>query len=311
MRRLDNALVLGGGGFLGSWLVRALLSHGASVVAVDRPGAVAVGGSNGVEAIEGDVLAMDLVGLLDGGRFDALFHLANASFVPPSLEDPAGDLRANAATTIAVLEALRSVPDPPVIAFASSAAVYGTGRVFPMTEDHPLEPVSPYGVSKLAAENYIAQYHRLYGVPGISFRIFSLYGPGQRKQVVYDWMQRLRGGERPLRVAGRADVSRDLVFVEDAAECFLEVTRRAPATGEAYNVASGDAVTLGDLVERAARALGVPAEAEFAGEVRRGDPYRWQGDNSRARALGVDFPTGLDEGLKRTADWLIGEEGRS
>jgi UDP-glucose 4-epimerase len=174
-----------------------------------------------------------------------------------------------------------------------------------MTEDHPLEPVSPYGISKLAAETYVRLYAQLYGFPTFSVRPFSVYGPRQRKLVVYDLLCRAADGEDPLVVLGSPEVSRDFVFVADCARALLMLARRAPAHGEAYNVATGVGTPLGTLVPVLLESVGVEATILFTGDVRPGDPLRWEGDPSRAQALGATFDTPLAEGLRQTADWLL------
>jgi UDP-glucose 4-epimerase len=186
----------------------------------------------------------------------------------------------------------------------SSAAVYGDAQYHPMSEDHPLEPKSPYGVSKLAAERYVRLYGRLHGVRGFSVRPFSIYGPRQRKLVVYDLLTRLHDGERPLRVLGSPDVSRDFVFAEDAARAMVGLARAAEAGGEAYNVASGHSTSLRELVTTLIEITAVDTAVEFTGAVRAGEPLHWTGDPDRARALGIRCDTSLDDGLRKTAEWF-------
>jgi UDP-glucose 4-epimerase len=217
---------------------------------------------------------------------------------------PIDDLERNAVTTLAVLEGARHARRSPLVGFISSAAVYGEGRHMPMTEDHPLEPVSPYGISKLAAETYVRLYAELYGFPTFSVRPFSLYGPRQRKLVVYDLLCRATDGEDPLVVLGSPEVSRDFVYVADCARALLVLARRAPALGEAYNVASGAGTPLGVLVPAILKAVGSDVSVAFTGSVRPGDPLRWEGDPARARALGATFDTPLEAGLRRTAEWF-------
>jgi UDP-glucose 4-epimerase len=304
MGGLSCAIVVGGAGFLGSWLVDVLLVEGVAVTVLDpRPG-----NENGrAERIGSPVEDVDLGVLVDERQTDTIFQLAGTGLVPLSVSLPLDDLGRNAATTLAVLEGVRASSRRPRVVFVSSAAVYGEGRRMPMDESHPLEPVSPYGVSKLAAEHYVRVYARMHGIEGLSVRPFSLYGPRQRKLVVHDLLTRLLDGENPLVVAGRADVTRDFVFVEDAARALAVLARNAPARGEAYNLASGEPVSLGTLVKELAAAAGRSPEVRFTDKLRPGDPLRWDGDPSAAAALGVELRTTLRDGLRRTAAWLAGE----
>lgn len=302
MRKIERALVLGGAGFLGSWLVEHLDAEGIEPFVVDQ----AATDASSSNAVHGDVRAVDLRSLLLDHRIDAIFHFATAAYVPPSVDNPLADLEQNVATTIAVLEAARRSELRPMVVLASSAAVYGEGVRLPIDEEHPLEPVSPYGVSKLAAERYLRLYHRLYGLPSVAVRMFSLYGPRQRKQVVYDLLMRAHQGESPLAVVGRPEVSRDLVFVGDAARAMLTLARAAPGAAEAYNLASGQATTIGELATAIVEVMGLDTSLAFSGQVRPGDPLMWLGDPSKAAQLGVTCPTPLLDGLRLTADWLVG-----
>jgi UDP-glucose 4-epimerase len=308
-RAIRRPLVLGGRGFLGQWLVAALRSEGLAPSVVDRAFEAMQAPRGSEDLVSGDVRSVNLASIIADRKIDVVFHLATAAYVPPSIDDPITDLRQNVETTLAVLEAARRSDPRPLVVLASSAAVYGEAISVPMSEDHRLSPVSPYGVSKLTAEHYLALYSRLHGVPGIAIRMFSLYGPGQRKQVVYDLMCRAMNGEPPLTVLGTSGASRDLVYVQDAARAFIQLARAAPATGEAYNLAAGRPTTIGQLADAIVRVLGLTLPVAFTGESRPGDPLHWHGDNSMAKSFGVDFPTDLEEGLRRTAAWLRGDRG--
>src|SRR4051794_11150044 len=264
MRELSHALVLGGSGFIGSWLVERLLDEDAGVTVLDRahddlPRAP-------TRRLVAEVTEQSVAEALTRDKVDAVFQLAGTPQVPPSVERPVEDLESNVLTTLAALEAMRRTRSRAVIVLASSAAVYGDGRYHPMDEEHPLEPKSPYGVSKLAAEGYVSLYARLHGVRGLSVRPFSVYGPRQRKLVIYDLLTRLHGGERPLRLLGSPDVSRDFVFAKDAAQALLALARSAEAVGEPYNVASGRPTSLQELATMLVELSGMDADIEFTGD---------------------------------------------
>jgi len=304
MRGVGHALVVGGAGFVGGWLVERLVREGIETTVLDRS-AGSKGTVPGVEVIAEDVSRVHVQGIVEERGIDSVFHLAGTPSVPPSLTRPIEDLERNAGTTLSVLEGVRRARRPPLVAFVSSAAVYGDGRRMPMSEDHPLRPVSPYGVSKLAAETYVRLYAQLYGVPTFCVRPFSLYGPRQEKLVVYDLLRRAVGGEDPLVVRGSPEVSRDFVFVRDCVAAMLVLARYAPAHGEAYNIASGTGTPLGTLVPLLLQAAGLETAVEFTGTVRPGDPLRWEGDPSAARALGATVDTRLVDGLRQTAEWFL------
>jgi UDP-glucose 4-epimerase len=310
VREVKRALVVGGAGFIGSRVVRTLLDQGVRTTVIDDLSSGTERRVDNAELIVADIREARLEEIMRERRIDAVFHLANAAYVPPSVQWPVDDLQRNAVTTLAVLEGVRRLDEPALVVYASSAAVYGEAQHMPMREDHPIQPKSPYGVSKFASEQYLRLYSNLYGIPSLSVRLFSIYGPGQRKQVVYDLMHRAFGGQDPLTVLGSPDVSRDLVFVEDAARAFVTLARAAPAGGEAYNIASGTPTTLAALVSTLLSVAALDVPVRFTGDVRPGDPLHWEGDPTRAVALGVRCDTPLADGIRRTAEWFLEEGGR-
>ena len=300
---MKQAVVLGASGFLGAWVARELVSQGIPVTTVGRRTSAEVPRLD----VEADILDLDLVSICNDA--DVIFHLAGTGDVPQSLHEPDIDLRANARTTVTLLDAARRATDPPRVVLVSSAAVYGESISVPMTENHPLLPISPYGVSKLAAEHYVRVFHRLYGLPGFAVRPFSVYGPGQRKLVVHDLLQRILDGEDPLLISAPAHVTRDFVYVQDVAAAIVALAGRTPAHGEAYNLASGRPTSLRELADALLLATGSSAEAVFVGDQAPGSPAHWYGDASKAASLGVSLDTPLPRGLAATVRWLT--EARS
>lgn len=303
MRSLNRAVVVGGGGFYGSWIVDALLAEDAEVSVVDSRGCLPdhVGR---VGVFELDAERSDLSDVLPELAPDVIFQLRGTGLVPVSVADPIKDMDRNLRSTLGVLESARAMSRPPLVVFVSSAAVYGEAVVLPMDESHPLRPLSPYGISKLAAEHYVRLYADLFGLSTLSVRPFSIYGPRQRKLAVYDLMVRALGGEAPLRVHGSPEVTRDFVYVADAAAAAVALARSAPGTGEAYNIASGRPTTIGELVHTIVSEASPGRVVEFTGELRPGDPLRWEGDGTLARSFGATFDTDLGDGLRETVAWL-------
>lgn len=310
VRELRSALVLGGAGFFGRWILAALRADGVEVVSLDRAPRHRLRGLD-VESVHGEVAEGDRVlrDLLAQRQFDLVVQAVGTGSVPRSLQHPLGDLASNVTTTLTVLEALAALPVRPLLVHASSAAVYGDSVRLPMDEGHPLVPVSQYGISKLAAEHYVRLYARMHELPALTVRPFSLYGPGQRKLVVYDLLARIEAGEDPLVVRGHPEVTRDLLYVEDAARCLVTLARAAPGRGEPYNLSSGHGTALGELAAALVAAAGSGTEVRFTGDVRPGDPLRWEGHSGRAAALGALATTPIEEGLARTVDWYRGAAG--
>lgn len=300
-------LVTGGGGFIGSHLVTALARQNAHVMVVDN---WKTGQPTNLAAVSGNVtIAPCALGEwlkgeeLERREFDFVFHLAANAYVPPSVDNPRFDFEANVVNTFELLEALRILPHPPRLVNTSSAAVYGNPTQMPIREDSPLAPISPYGVSKLTGERYAAVYAPLYGMRISSVRLFSVYGPRQQKQVVFDFIRKLREDPKHILVHGDGSQARDFVFVTDVVNALLIVAEHAPGHGEALNVASGVVHTIADLVAECSRALGVTPEIEYTGKVRPGDAERWQVDIKALKALGFAPQIDLRQGIEIIRDW--------
>jgi UDP-glucose 4-epimerase len=176
--------------------------------------------------------------------YDAIFHFAANAYVPPSVANPAWDYQINFESTFQLLEAMRAVQHPATLVYASSAAVYGNPLRIPVSETDATFPISPYGVGKLAAERYVAVYSGLYGIRAASLRLFSIYGPRQRKQVVYDLMERISQNRDELFIHGDGTQERDFGYVEDVARAAMIVAERGALGGEVYNVGSGQPVSI-------------------------------------------------------------------
>ncbi|MAE70018.1 MAG: hypothetical protein CME06_06070 [Gemmatimonadetes bacterium] len=298
-------LVLGGAGFIGSHIVEELIDRGEHCLVVDdlssscaKPEA-----SDQLELIVDDAGSERVLEMLGQERFAAVLHLAGSAYVPPSVDDPAMDFDANLVLPLRLLLRLREIESPPPFVLASSAAVYGDPRRMPITDETPSAPISPYGVSKLAAERYVDVFAKLYRIPAASLRLFSVYGPRQRKQVVFDLIGKTLADPREVEILGDGTQARDLVYVADVARAFIEIVKCAPLCGETYNVATGRSVTTADLAREIAACLGEAPEFRFTGAVRPGDPQRWRGDAGRLNGIGIIADTSIEDGLPATVEW--------
>ncbi len=301
----SSIVVTGGAGFIGAHLVRRLLSLGARVTVVDDMSAASARPCpDSVRLYRLRLPNPSLREILEESRATYLFHLAGEAYVPPSMDAPVPDLRNNAELTLHVLEAVRRAVPAPQLVFASSAAVYGSPTTLPIQEDTPICPISPYGVSKYAAEQYVSLYARIHGLQAAALRLFSVFGPGQRKQVIYDLIAKLRANPRELFVHGSGAETRDFIYVEDVVAAAILVMTRAPLRGESYNVASGAAVTIRDVVATVAGCLEVAPAVTFSGEVRPGDALNWLADIGRLRALGFAPSVSLSQGVARITRWF-------
>ena len=308
-----RTLVTGGAGFIGSNLVDALLARGDEVTAVDdlstgRRQNLEEALAHGAELVEADIRdAAAMSELLAARRPEVVFHLAAQIDVRRSVADPYFDASINVGGTANLLEASRGAGVRRFVFVSTGGAIYGEGdgQDLPLGEGAPVEPLSPYGQSKFAAEGYVALYRRLYGLPGISLRLGNVYGPRQdplgEAGVIAIFCGRLRSGEAPV-VYGDGRQTRDYIYVGDVVAATL-----AAADGDAagaFNIGTGRETSVLDLIERLRGLSGGAGrfEPEFA-PARPGEVQRIAIDPERARdGLGWTPSTGLDEGLRRTLE---------
>lgn len=293
-------LVVGGAGFIGSHITERLLRFGAKVIVIDDL-------SNGKErnlatsnplltVIRGDVRTYDFDAL---GTISGIFNEAARALLP-SFEDPVTDLLVNAGGTIRLLEYARK--HDLKLVHASSGSVYGNPSKIPITEEHPLNPISPYGVSKLSSEYYCSMYHREYGLDVVALRYFNVYGPRQTLSeemgVIPIFVRRALDG-RPLRIFGDGKQTRDFLNVSDVVSANLLAFSAKEAGGEIVNIGGeGREVSVEQLAHMVMRLCGVDVPISYA-DAKPGDIRRLVADNERARKLiGYEPKVSLKQGLE-------------
>ncbi|HSC74553.1 MAG TPA: NAD-dependent epimerase/dehydratase family protein [Gaiellaceae bacterium] len=297
-----RALVTGGAGFIGSNVVDALLARGDDVHVLDdlsrgKRGNVA----DGARVHEADI-RRDSASLFADMQPDVCFHLAAQIDVRVSVERPELDADVNVVGTLHILEAAREYRTK-IVFSSTGGAIYGECDG-PAPENYPRAPLAPYGVSKLAAEEYIAAYNRLYGSSHVALRYGNVYGPRQDPHgeagVVAIFMTALRDGKTP-RIYGDGSQTRDYVFVGDVVAATLAA---ADHDGGVFNVGTGTETSVVELYERVQRVSGIEREPEHA-DARAGELQRSVLDPSlAARELGWKPQHSLDEGLAATWAWM-------
>jgi UDP-glucose 4-epimerase len=250
-----------------------------------------------------------LPALLREWQPEVCVHCAGRASVPLSLTDPAADYRGNAALTFELLDALRQTTPGCRFIFLSSAAVYGNPSTLPIGETAATSPMSPYGYHKLQGELLCEEFSRVYGQPTAIARIFSAYGPGLRRQVVWDICAKILGGGGELRLHGTGQESRDFIHSTDVARALITLAECPDGNATRYNVASGREVTIAELVTVLSAAVGRPTHPIFSGETRAGDPLNWRADVSKLEALGFRSSVSLEQGLRGVASWALAELG--
>ena len=302
-----KALVTGGGGFIGSNLTRLLLAKEWEVRVLDNFSTGYRQNLDGlpVEVVEADVRSSPDVECASEG-IDAIFHLAASIGNVKSLENPQEDSEVNVIGTVNVLEAARKHAVPRLV-YSSSAATFGELVTMPIAEDHPQNPDSPYGVSKLAAEKHVLCFARLYGFTAVCLRYFNVYGVNQRYDaygnVIPIFAQRLFDG-KPLTIYGDGEQTRDFVNVKDVAEANYLGATAANSTA-VYNVGCGRNITINTLAEAVQRASGIEAVGVEHVAPRPSEVLHCRADITKANAeLGFAPDDDIESGLVEYFGWF-------
>ncbi len=309
---MANYLVTGVAGFIGSHVAERLIERGDSVRGVDcftnyyakslkEKNLSALLESPGFVFDELDLSSADLSAVLE--EVDAVCHLAAQAGVRASWGRNFGTyLDCNIAATQRLLEACKGRSLARFV-YASSSSVYGDTEDLPMRERGATCPVSPYGVTKLAAEHLAVLYHRNYGLPTVSLRFFTVYGPRQRPDMAFRRFISETLAGRPIEVYGDGKQTRDFTFIDDIVDGVVRALADGPP-GEVFNLGGGSRVTLNEALDTLERVMGRKIERHHKAP-QKGDVRDTLADNSKARAeLGFAPLVGLEEGLAREFEWL-------
>lgn len=304
---MQIALVTGGAGFIGSHLVRFLLTHGHVRVLDDLSTGTLENLReirDDIDFVHGSVTDPLLVQeAMRGVRY--VFHLGALASVPLSMEQPVQTFEVNTLGTQFLLEAARQQGVERFV-FASSAAVYGNSPRLPKRETMKPAPISPYAWTKLYGEQLCKDYYHVYGLPAVSLRFFNVYGARQNPNshyaaVVPRWITAALTGNRPI-VYGDGKQLRDFVYIGDLVQAIWLAAQQPEAVGKVFNVASGEQHTLLELLEAIEQAIGKPLNPRFD-EPRAGDIRRSYADTSAARKwLRFQPKTSLRQGIKLTLE---------
>jgi nucleoside-diphosphate-sugar epimerase len=313
------ALVTGAAGFVGSHVAERLAAQGMRVIGVDslthdydpslkRRNLQALDPHPGFELVTGDLLGLDLAELLEG--VGVVYHLAGRGGVRESWGNEFRSyLERNVLATHALLEAVREHPVDRFV-LASSSSIYGDAVEHPTTEAALPQPVSPYGVTKLAAEHLCRAYHSAFGVPVVTLRYFSLHGPRQRPDMALRRFIESALAARPVTIYGDGRQTRDFTYVGDAVTATLAAAQRGEP-GDVYNIANGSEVTVIEAIETIERLLETKLEVEHL-PARAAEPRRTGADVSAARRrLGYSPQTSFEAGVSAqlAADHAIAARG--
>jgi nucleoside-diphosphate-sugar epimerase len=309
-------LITGGAGFIGSNIVEELLKRGEQVCVLDnfstgrRPNLNEYINHPNLEIIEGDLRSFHIVRQAAKG-VDYILHQGALPSVPRSINDPITSNDVNILGTLNILEAAKEFGVKRVV-FASSSSVYGNNLTLPKEEMMPVSPLSPYAVTKYAAERYSQVFHQIYGLETVALRYFNVFGPKQDptseySAVIPKFIKLIMKDEEPI-IYGDGMQSRDFTFVQNNINANLLACTAPNAAGEVFNIACGERYTLIDLINGINKILGKNIEPKFL-ENRAGDVKHSLADIAKAKSI-LDYKVETDfyEGLERTVDYFLMEQ---
>lgn len=310
---MASYLVTGGAGFIGSHLTEELVRRGHAVRVVDS--LVTGKRSNlahvpNVEFVQGDLADADVASRVVAG-IDVVLHQAAIPSVPRSVEDPQTSNRANITASLNILVAARDAGVKRLV-YAGSSSAYGDTPTLPKREDMPPNPLSPYALQKLVAEEYCQMFTRLYGFETVSIRYFNVFGPRQDPGSPYSgvislFSTALLDGRQPI-IYGDGEQTRDFTYVANVVDGVLRACDAPGAAGEVINVATGGRISLNELLRVMNTIVGTNIQAVHK-DARSGDVKDSQADISKANALLGYAPTvSLEDGLRRTLEWCRSEQ---
>ncbi|WP_129709807.1 NAD-dependent epimerase/dehydratase family protein [Priestia megaterium] len=296
-----NILITGNGGFIGQHLSKYLYKKGFNIIGVGRtnsrmPAAIKVYNIS--------LPNQKLTDILTEYQPDVLIHCAGTSSVSDSIVYPYEDFKGTVKVCGFVLESIRNNCPNCKFIYLSSAAVYGNPTSLPIRESDVCKPISPYGYHKLLGEMLVDEYSKLFGIDSAILRIFSAYGEGLRKQVMYDLCKKLTSDIESIEVYGNGSESRDFIHVEDICRA-VELVINRDITGT-FNLANGREITISMLVESLKEFLKSNKHIKYIGKVRSGNPKNWKADITKLKIQGFNPTISFEQGIERYCKWYQG-----
>jgi UDP-glucose 4-epimerase len=306
---MSKIVITGGAGFIGSHIAESCVEDGHEVVIIDnlddyyslelkKKNIDCALKSGKARFVQGDVTDLNFLRTVIDKDVDYVFHEAAQAGVRISVENPFKPNNVNVLGTLNVLQASLKA-DVERVVNASSSSVYGKVEYLPFDEKHPTQPVSPYGVSKLAAEHYCRVFYEVYGLPTVSLRYFTVYGPRMRPDLAISIFTEKMRNDEPITIFGDGEQTRDFTYIEDIVKVNMKLLDTDKADGKVMNIGSGNRISVNDLAKNLKAIIGSSSEINYA-EVQRGDAEHTLADVGLAKELaGYEASINIVEGLEK------------
>lgn len=291
-------LIVGSRGFIGDHLLRYFRAQGHEAFGCD-----VVVEYNDSNYFQVDATNASYEEIFELTPFDICINCSGAASVPDSFVHPHRDFTLNTRNIYVILDAIRKHQPSCKFLNLSSAAVYGNPDSLPVTEQMPSKPLSPYGWHKYYAEMICHEFYSYFNIATCSVRIFSAFGPGLRKQLFWDWYQKISQSSY-ITLFGTGKESRDFIFIDDIVNALACIIQRGEFRADVINVANGKEVIIADAIETFRAHWKHEFAYTFNNQVRTGDPLNWRADISKLEDLGYRQKVSFEEGLRRYVQWL-------
>jgi UDP-glucose 4-epimerase len=299
---MKKLLITGSAGFIGRTLARYFTGRGYQVYGIDRTHSENAPLIDLAEYVQSELPSPLFGEVLKRWKPNAILHCAGRASVSGAMQDPLSDFQDGPALTYSLLDSVRELDPDCAFILLSSAAVYGNPPSLPVSEKSIPNPVSSYGYHKLQSEISCREYADLWGMRTASARIFSAYGAGLRRQVMWDITHKALT-QPDVRLQGTGQESRDFIHVQDIARGLEVIVEDAPLNGEVYNLASGRETPIAYLAELILNRLGSSITPVFSGELPPGTPKQWCADIGQIQTLGFVPQVELKQGVESFVDW--------
>lgn len=291
-------LIIGSKGFIGSHATSFFKNNNHEVIGCD-----VVTEYNDNDYFQIDATNSDYHFLFENKRIDVCINCSGAASVPLSLQFPLKDFTLNTLNVFKILEAIRTHQPHCKFINLSSAAVYGNPVTLPITEEALLNPLSPYGLHKLQAEQICKEFYTYYQIPTCSVRIFSAYGKGLKKQLLWDLYHKFNANQ-PIELYGTGEESRDFIHVSDVIQAIEKIIENSTFDNQHFNIANGQEFTIRYIAEMFKSLLKAEQDIVFNNKVKEGDPTNWCADISKLKAIGYKPSISLEEGISSYIKWI-------
>jgi dTDP-glucose 4,6-dehydratase/UDP-glucose 4-epimerase len=295
-------LIIGSMGFIGQHLFRYFSEKGNEVWGAD----VVYDYINKDRFFLIDASNSDYNSVFQSSEYNLCVNCSGAANVPESLKNPLHDYTLNTINVFSILEAISKFQPACKFINLSSAAVYGNPKHLPVKEDSIPDPLSPYGFHKLQAEQICKEFYDFYNINTCSLRIFSVYGPGLKKQLFWDLYSKAKSGV-PFSLFGTGDESRDYIYILDLVRVIEMIAQHSAFNADIINVANGVEILIKDVVSIFFGLFDHEIRYSFSGETREGDPVNWMADITKLVSYGYQPAFTIERGLENYYKWVINE----